>query len=45
VRSTSKLVSEDKFMRLQVCEVMTEFMKQETLDEEVKSVIERNICK
>jgi hypothetical protein len=45
VRSTSKLVSEDKFMRLQVCEVMTEFMKQENLNEQVKSVVERNICK
>jgi hypothetical protein len=45
VRSTAKLVTTDKFLRLQVCEIMTDFMKKETLNDEVKTVIEHNICK
>jgi len=45
VRSTVKLVIADKFLRLQVCEIMTDFMKKETLSDEMKSVIEHGICK
>ncbi len=45
VRSTAKLVTLDKFLRLQVCGIMTDFMEKETLNDEVKSVIEHNICK
>jgi hypothetical protein len=45
VRSTVKLVTTDKFLRLQVCAAMTDLMKKETLSDEVKAIIERNICK
>ncbi|HMU92583.1 MAG TPA: hypothetical protein PLI15_07140 [Anaerolineales bacterium] len=45
VRSTAKLVTVDKFLRLQVCNIMTDFMEKETLNDEVKSVIEHTICK
>ncbi len=45
VRSTVKLVTTDKFLRLQVCNIMTDFMEKETLSDEVKSIIEHGICK
>jgi hypothetical protein len=45
VRTTAKLVSIDKFMRLQSCKIMTDFMNKESLDEDVRTVIEKNICK
>lgn len=45
VRSTAKLVTTDKFLRLQVCGIMTDFMEKEILSDEVKAVIEHNICK
>ena len=45
VRSTAKLVTIDKFLRLQVCGIMTDFMEKEILSDEVKTVIEHNICK
>jgi len=45
VRSTVKLVTTDKFLRLQVCEIMTDFEQKETLSDEVKAVIEHGICK
>jgi hypothetical protein len=45
VRSTVKLVTADKFLRLQVCGIMTDFMKKETLSDEVKVIIEHGICK
>jgi len=45
VRSTVKLVTTDKFLRLQVCAVMTDFSKKETLSAEVKAIIEHGICK
>jgi hypothetical protein len=44
VRNTAKLVATDKFLRVQVCGIMTDFMQRETLNDEVKSVIEKNIC-
>jgi hypothetical protein len=44
VRSTVKLVTADKFLRLQVCSVMTDLMKKETLSDEIKAIIEHNIC-
>ena len=45
VRSTLKLVTTDKFLRLQVCSIMTDFMEKEMLSNEVKSVIEHGVCK
>jgi hypothetical protein len=45
VRSTVKLVATDKFLRLQVCNIMTDFMERETLSDEVKAIIEHGICK
>jgi hypothetical protein len=45
VRSTVKLVTTDKFLRLQVCATMTDFMKKEKLSDEVKTLIEHGICK
>jgi hypothetical protein len=45
VRSMAKLVTTDKFLRLQVCKTMTDFQKKETLNDDVKAVIEHNICK
>jgi hypothetical protein len=45
VRSMVKLVTTDKFLRLQVCNIMTDFMKKETLSAEVQAVIEHGICK
>jgi hypothetical protein len=45
VRTTAKLVSVDKFMRLQSCTIMTDFMQKESLNEDVKTVIQKNICK
>ncbi len=45
VRSTIKLVTADKFLRLQVCAVMTDFEQKETLSDEVKALIEHGICK
>lgn len=45
VRNISKLVSNDKFMRFQFCRIMTDFIKKESLNEDVKNVIEKNICK
>lgn len=45
VRSTAKLVTIDKFLRLQVCNIMTDFMEKETLNDDVKFVIEHNVCR
>jgi len=45
VRSTVKLVTADKFLRLQVCGIMTDFMEKETLSDEVRTIIEHGICK
>jgi hypothetical protein len=45
VRSTIKLVTTDKFLRLQACSTMTDFMKKEKLSDEVKTLIEHGICK
>ena len=45
VRSTAKLIATDKFLRVQACEIMTDFMRQETLSNDVKAVLEKNVCK
>jgi hypothetical protein len=45
VRSTAKLIAVDKFLRIQACQLMTEFSEKESLSIEVKAVIEKNICK
>jgi len=44
VRSTAKLMTTDKFLRLQVCRIMTDFMKKEALSDEMELVIAHNIC-
>ncbi|MEK6752222.1 MAG: hypothetical protein AABZ00_08135 [Chloroflexota bacterium] len=44
MRSTTKLMATDKFLRLQACEIMTEFMNQETLDDAVKEFIGKKVC-
>ncbi len=45
VRTTTKLLTADKFLRLQTCKIMKDFMQKETLSEEVVSLIDENICK
>lgn len=45
VRTMSKLVSIDRFMRLQSCDIMTDFMKNVTVSEEIAAVLKKNICK
>lgn len=44
VRSTTRLIVANKFLRLQVCGIMTEFAEGEPLSSEVKMFIEKNIC-
>ncbi len=44
LRSTTKLVTVDKYVGLQACEIMKDFMKQETLKDEVKDFIEKKVC-
>jgi hypothetical protein len=45
VRSMTKLIVTDKFLRVQVCESMTDLMEKESLNDDVRTVIEKNICK
>jgi hypothetical protein len=45
VRSMLKIVTADKFLRIQVCSSMTDLMKKQTLSAEVNAIIERDICK
>ena len=44
MRSTTKLVITDKFQRLQACDIMTDFMNKETLDDAVDDFIQKKIC-
>ncbi|MDP2776345.1 MAG: hypothetical protein Q8O48_01775 [Anaerolineales bacterium] len=44
MRSTTKLVITDKFLRLQVCDIMTDFMNKEALDDTVDDFIQKKIC-
>lgn len=44
MRSTTKLVITDKFLRLQVCDIMTDFMNKEALDDAVDDFIQKKIC-
>ena len=44
VRKIVKLVATDKFLRVQACEIMTKFMEEETLNDDVNLMIERNVC-
>jgi hypothetical protein len=44
VRNTIKLMTTDKFLREQVCRIMTEFMRTETVSNEIRTVIEKNAC-
>jgi hypothetical protein len=45
VREMTKIVTADKFLGMQVCDLMTDFAQKETLSDEMKSVIEQGICK
>lgn len=45
IKSMLKLVAADKYLRLQVCNSLTSLMKTETLNGDVSSLIEKNICK
>ena len=45
IKSMLKLVVADKYLRLQVCNSMKNLMERETLTEDVKALIEKNICK
>jgi hypothetical protein len=44
VRSTAKLISIDKFVRVRACGVMTDFMKKHSVMEEAEMTIEKIIC-
>jgi hypothetical protein len=41
----AKLLTLDKFQRVQSCEIMTTFMEEESIGAETKSVIEKQLCK
>lgn len=45
LRSTLKIISADKTLRVQACQVMTEFAGQQSLSNEVLETIEKNLCK
>lgn len=45
VNSTAKLFDTNKFLRIQACEIMTGFMAKEPVSDDVRAVIEKNICK
>ena len=44
MRSTTKLIVANKFLRLQACNIMTDFMNKEALDDAVKDFIQNKIC-
>jgi len=45
VRKMAILFKTDKFLQVQACEIMTNFIEKETLNNEVISAIENNICR
>ncbi|CAG0963069.1 hypothetical protein ANAEL_00744 [Anaerolineales bacterium] len=45
VREMTKIVTADKILGIQVCNLMTDFAQEQTLSDEMKSVIEQGICK
>jgi hypothetical protein len=45
LRATTKLLTADKFLRIQTCKIMTGFMQKETLSAEAIAIIDNNICK
>ena len=45
IRSMLKIVTADKFLRIQVCAGMTDLMKKQVLSDEVNAIIEHDICK
>ncbi|HNF93720.1 MAG TPA: hypothetical protein PLQ75_03630, partial [Anaerolineales bacterium] len=45
IKSMLKLVVADKYLRLQVCNSLTNLMQRETLNGDVSALIEKNICK
>jgi hypothetical protein len=44
MRATLKLIASDRFLRLQTCEIMVDFMERETLTAEVEQFIQSKIC-
>jgi hypothetical protein len=44
MRATLKLIASDRFLRLQTCEIMTDFTERETLTTEVQQFIQNKIC-
>ncbi|MBI5953120.1 MAG: hypothetical protein HY865_15795 [Chloroflexi bacterium] len=45
VREMTKILTADKILGMQVCDLMTGFAQKETLSDEMKSVIGQGICK
>ncbi len=45
VREMTKILTADKILGMQVCNLMTDFAQRETLSAEMKSVIEDGICR
>lgn len=45
VHKMAKLIATDKFLLMQACKIMTEFIKNETLSDEMTLAIKMNICK
>jgi hypothetical protein len=45
VREMTKILTADKILGMQVCDLMMDFAQKETLSDEMKSVIEQGICK
>ncbi|MFN3491142.1 MAG: hypothetical protein ACK40V_02885, partial [Anaerolineales bacterium] len=44
MRSTLRLITTDRFLRLQTCELMLDFMERETLSNEINAFIENKVC-
>lgn len=45
VREMTKILTADKILGMQVCDLMTDFAQKEALSDEMKSAIEQGICK
>ncbi len=44
VRSLARIVSADRFLQMQACELMTDFMQSESVNEEIQAVIGKFFC-
>ncbi len=45
IRSLSRLVSVDKFLRMQACELTTDFIRRETVSAEAAALLKQSLCK